>query len=425
MPSIVTVKRLVKRVIVANLATNKKDLYLTPLISGKHGIGKSQIIKSIAEEIGGKCFTIEGGTLKEGEITGIPYQYMDNENNIHFRFLPYYVIEKIQQMEEYYEINNLNGECYKLTPQEKINKILNKEITPVIIFIDEINRTDNAVYRELMNILLTRVVNGYELPWWVFFVAAMNPSSDDSLYQTNEMDPAQLDRFFKITAKENLQEWVDYAKNTAMDTTLIEFIKSNGSFLSAENEQLEDVDEGSPSPRGWDMIDTIIKARKITACFFDKKELQQMNKDIRILIEAKVGRQIALMYFKFLDQIKLYLLDEFLEDDAELSNFVQLKSQITTAGYAVLVNEITAYLVGNINVIKNDLNKYEILVLKINTLLRNLDKSSALLFIQNAINQKVDDNNLLFISIKEVFDEELLEMLNLTMNSIYKLQKEQ
>ena len=110
MPSIVTVKRLVKRVIVANLATNKRDLYLTPLISGKHGIGKSQIIKSIADDLDGICYTIEGGTLKEGEITGIPYQYSDEEGIIHFRFLPYYVIEKIQE---------LNSE---LSKNERINK---------------------------------------------------------------------------------------------------------------------------------------------------------------------------------------------------------------------------------------------------------------------------------------------------------------
>lgn len=422
MPSIVTVKRLVKRVIVSNLATEKIDLYLTPLISGKHGIGKSQIIKSIAKEIDGICYTIEGGTLKEGEITGIPYQYSDEEGNIHFRFLPYYVIENIQKLEKDYETSHLKLD--NLSSIEKIDAILSKKVKPVIVFIDEINRTDNAVYKELMNILLTRIVNGYKLPWWVFFVAAMNPSNDDSSYQTNEMDPAQLDRFFKISAKENLQEWVTYAKNTEMDSTILEFVKTNGDFLSAPDEGLVDDEEGTPSPRGWDMIDTIVKARNITKPFFSDAEQSQMMKDIKTLIEVKVGKKIALMYFKFLSQVQMYLLDEFLSDDDTLSNFLALKPKLTTAAFAVLINDITNYLKNNIVNLKLDTNEFNKMVSKLNCLLKNIDKSTALLFIQNVINEKDINNAVLFPQLKEVFDAELLEMLNVTMNSLSKLKKE-
>ena len=89
-------KRLIKRVLLANIVSVKKDLAITPLISGKHGIGKSQMIKSVADDLGGVCITVEGGTLKEGEITGLPYQYKDESGNTRFRFLPYYAVERIQ-----------------------------------------------------------------------------------------------------------------------------------------------------------------------------------------------------------------------------------------------------------------------------------------------------------------------------------------
>ena len=59
-----------------------------------------RMIKSIANDLGGVCITIEGGTLKEGEITGLPYQYKDENGNIKFRFLPYYAIERIQNEEK-------------------------------------------------------------------------------------------------------------------------------------------------------------------------------------------------------------------------------------------------------------------------------------------------------------------------------------
>ena len=85
MISINEAKRLIKRALLANLTTKKRDLAITPLVSGKHGIGKSQMVKSIAHDLGGVCITIEGGTLKEGEITGLPYQYKDENGQIRFR----------------------------------------------------------------------------------------------------------------------------------------------------------------------------------------------------------------------------------------------------------------------------------------------------------------------------------------------------
>ena len=67
MISINEAKRLIKRALLANIVCEKPNLAITPLVSGKHGIGKSAMIKSIAEDLGGTCITIEGGTLKEGD----------------------------------------------------------------------------------------------------------------------------------------------------------------------------------------------------------------------------------------------------------------------------------------------------------------------------------------------------------------------
>ena len=156
-------KRLVKRTMLANIATDKKNLAITPLISGKHGIGKSQMIKSIADDIGGVCITVEGGTLKEGEITGLPYQYKDEKGVIRFRFLPYYAIERIQNEEKRLfeekngQLNNvdlLKGDENRysmndLSCEEKIELLKSKKIKPVIIFIDEINRTEHIISRKM------------------------------------------------------------------------------------------------------------------------------------------------------------------------------------------------------------------------------------------------------------------------------------
>ena len=230
MISVNNAKRLIKRAILANVATDKKDLFITPLISGKHGIGKSAIVKSVAEDLGGTCITIEGGTLKEGEITGLPYQYEDAQGAIKFRFLPHYAVDRIQAKEcQIFEemgaelgaaasaADVLDGDENRyalngIPAQKRIELLQSGRIKPVIVFIDEVNRTENTVYKELMNILLTKTVNGYRFPWWVFFVGAMNPSTQNSAYATNEMDPAQLDRFLKLKVDSKPGEWIRYGR---------------------------------------------------------------------------------------------------------------------------------------------------------------------------------------------------------------------
>ena len=101
MASIKDAIRICKRIMLTNLLTNDYSIALTPLLSGKHGIGKSQVAKSIAKDINGTAMIIEGGTLKEGEITGIPYQCKNESGEIEFRFLPYYIVQRIQKAEKF------------------------------------------------------------------------------------------------------------------------------------------------------------------------------------------------------------------------------------------------------------------------------------------------------------------------------------
>ena len=122
-------KRLIKRALLSNVVSDKKDLAITPLISGKHGIGKSQMIKSVADDLGGVCITIEGGTLKEGEITGLPYQYRDGNGNVRFRFLPYYDVERVQNAQKrLFELSGKVSEDNALDGDE--NRYALEEVTP-------------------------------------------------------------------------------------------------------------------------------------------------------------------------------------------------------------------------------------------------------------------------------------------------------
>ena len=424
MASINDAKRICKRIILSNLLTNDYSIAVTPLLSGRHGIGKSQVAKAIAEELGGICITIEGGTLKEGEITGIPYQYRNETGDIEFRFLPYYAVQRIQAAEKALcestaeaddIISILKGtenrySADDLTFNEKVSLLRSGTVKPVILFFDEINRTDMAVFRELMNIILTRTVNGYRFPWWVFIIAAMNPSSQDSMYATNEMDPAQLDRFIKLRVQADAAEWLDHAIDNDFDRTIVEFIANHREALLNSGGGFDDTDNPTPSPRGWNMVDIILKGRGKVDCFFSPSELTYTEKDIKTIISAKVGSDAAAMYFASLkENTKLITAEDLfanLKGDMPAALSVQISEQ-STARNAVTTRSIIKYLRENAHGLIRA-GAWEKVKERVTVYLKLIDDSSKLLFLSSIA---AADNEELFDFISDVINDDLMEIL--------------
>ncbi len=430
MISINEAKRLVKRVILSNIVCDKPNLAITPLVSGKHGIGKSAMIKSIAKDLGGVCITVEGGTLKEGEITGLPYQYKDEDGKTKFRFLPYYAVERIQNEEKrifelaggHADESALSGDENRyamndLSPVERLDALKSGRVRPVIIFIDEINRTENTVYKELMNILLTRSVNGYQFPWWVLFVGAMNPSTQNSIYATNEMDPAQLDRFIKIKVGDSTPEWLKFGKETGISQDILNFIKDNPKCLSADAKDLTDEEKPTPSPRGWDMVDTLLKAEPLLRDFFTDKENdpKTAEKDMKNLVTAKLGASVATMFFASLvSQARAIMPEEIFADDDNLTTNKLALERLSAAKKVQTCDLMLAFLKENIEFLMLDKTGFEKMKKQLTVFVRTLDSSTRLLFAQNLAATNTDDGNSLIELLFDVFEKDLIRILDLS-----------
>ena len=431
MISVNEAKRLIKRTLLANIVSDKPNLALTPLVSGKHGIGKSAMIKSIADDLGGVCITIEGGTLKEGEITGLPYQYKDDNGATKFRFLPYYAVERIQNEEKRIfetqggvlsDSSALVGDENRyakndLTVEERIQAIKTNKIKPVIIFIDEINRTENSVYKELMNILLTRSVNGYQFPWWVLFVGAMNPSTQNSVYATNEMDPAQLDRFLKIKVGDNSSEWLKFGKATGISPQILSFIKDNPKCLSSTAKELDDEEKPTPSPRGWDMVDTLMKSEPLLRAFFTDKENDPkiVEKDLKTLISAKLGGSVATMFFASLvSQTRALMPEEIIADDENLTQCKPALEKLSAAKKVQTCDLMLDFLKENVEFMMLDKANFDKFKKQLSVLVKTLDSSTRLLFAQNIAATSTEDGNSLIELLFDVFESDLISMLDLS-----------
>lgn len=431
MISVNNAARLIKRAILANIATDKENVAITPLISGKHGIGKSAIVKTVAKDLGGTCVTIEGGTLKEGEITGLPYQYENTQGEAQFKFLPYYAVERIQEQEKLLfeqagktieENDVLSGTENRyaqndLAPQEKIDLLLSGKVKPVIIFVDEINRTENTVYKELMNILLTKTVNGYQFPWWVFFVGAMNPSTQNSVYATNEMDPAQLDRFLKLKVTSNTSEWIRYGKKAGISPAILQFIKENPKCLSESAAELDDEEKPTPSPRGWDMVDTILSSEPLLQPFFTAKENSEnvVAKDMKELVSAKLGGTVATMYFASLvENVNAFTAEEVFADDEKLSTVAPAMKKMPVAKRVQTCDAVLGFLEENLDFLILDTKGFSKMKQQLSTLISVLDASTKLLFAQKIVAGKTAGGDGLIEVLFDVFEQDLLEMLDLS-----------
>ena len=431
MISVNNAARLIKRAILANIATEKENVAITPLISGKHGIGKSAIVKTVAKDLGGTCITIEGGTLKEGEITGLPYQYENAQGEAQFKFLPYYAVERIQEQEKLLfeqagktveENDVLSGTENRyaqndLAPQEKIDLLLSGKVKPVIIFVDEINRTENTVYKELMNILLTKTVNGYQFPWWVFFVGAMNPSTQNSVYATNEMDPAQLDRFLKLKVTSNTSEWIRYGKKAGISPAILQFIKENPKCLSESAAELDDEEKPTPSPRGWDMVDTILSSEPLLQPFFTAKENSEnvAAKDMKELVAAKLGGTVATMYFASLvENVNAFTAEEVFADDEKLSTVAPAMKKMPVAKRVQTCDAVLGFLEENLDFLILDKKGFSKMKQQLSTLISVLDASTKLLFAQKIAAGKTAGGDDLIEVLFDVFEQDLLEMLDLS-----------
>lgn len=257
-----------------------------PLLVGESGIGKTALIKQLADAYGYYYINIDGNLLKEGEIGGLP------------SVEKYYVnigektVERIKtSYAAYFKFAYIDGILEK-NPDSKI-----------LLFIDEINRCEHSVQQEIMNVILNREINGYKLQDNVVVVAAMNPSNkydefQDSEYQVIDMDPAQEDRFVWIYMESDVNEWLNWGmklKNgePRIHDDVINFIASFPEYLHVPDSK----ESIKPTPRSWVRVSNIYKE------YIKENESLPLN-ILYNVVKGNVGAAIAQDFLNYIEENK-------------------------------------------------------------------------------------------------------------------------
>lgn len=208
-------------------------LELTPpdqnvMLVGRHGIGKSQII---AEFYGARGLPVVpfflGQMSDPGDLIGLMHK---DESTGRSEFLPPF----------WWPVDE----------------------SPVVLFLDELNRARPEVLQSVMELALNKTLAGKRLPAGSVIVSAVNEGDE---YQLTDLDPALVSRFNLYEFAPTVEDWVAWAARHQIDDRIVSFIQRQPQFLDGEGVQSTDpVDAAmsgltkTPDRRGWARVSAII-----------------------------------------------------------------------------------------------------------------------------------------------------------------------
>jgi hypothetical protein len=192
---------------------------------GPPGIGKSDIVKQIGEEIGAHVIDVRLSLWEPTDIKGIPY-FDSNENKMVWA-----------------------------PPIELPDEEIATKYEKIILFMDEMNSAPPAVQAAAYQLVLNRRVGTYVLPKNVVLVAAGNREGDKGV--TYRMPAPLSNRFIHLEMKVDWEDYSFWATENRIHKDVV-------GYLTFSKKDLYDFDPKSASrsfatPRSWTFVSELLE----------------------------------------------------------------------------------------------------------------------------------------------------------------------
>lgn len=213
-------------------AASKPNEVPSLMLWGPPGIGKSQIFRTIAKNLGKQ-------TGKTVNITDVRLLLF---NPVDLRGIP--TADAKKELAIW-----LKPQIFQMDPS---NEIIN------ILILDEISAAPLSVQAAAYQITLDRIIGEHKLPENCIVVAAGNRVTDKSV--SYKMPKALANRMTHIEMKCDVDDWKKWAIPFGIDSKIIGYINFKNSALFQFDPSNDDV--AYPTPRSWEMVDKYLKRLK-------------------------------------------------------------------------------------------------------------------------------------------------------------------
>lgn len=225
---------------------NKRPVFLW----GPPGIGKSELIQGLTEELGGACIDLRLGQCEPTDLRGIPY--FDRDKGV-MNWAP---------------------------PIELPSEEFAKQYPIVVLFLDEMNSAAPAVQGAAYQLILNRQVGTYKLPDNVVMVAAGNRESDKGV--SYRMPSPLANRFVHLEVRQDFDSWFNWAVSKNIHKDVV-------GYISFAKQDLFDFDPKSASrsfatPRTWTFVSDFLYDEDAT------------DAELTDLIAGTVGEGLAVKF---------------------------------------------------------------------------------------------------------------------------------
>ena len=244
------------------------------LLRGRHGIGKSCVVYQTAAELGLPVVERRASQMTEGDLVGLPV---------------------------------IDGECTKFNPPDWFKEACT---SPVVLFLDEVDRATIEVRQGIFELTDSRKLNGHVLHPNTLVFAAVNGGEHGEQYQVGEMDPAELDRWTVFDVEPTVEDWLTWAKEK-VNKVIWDFINQNRAHLEHVGEF--EPNKVYPSRRSWDRLNECLEA----AAFLSDENRKESLGMIYELTTAFVGFEAAVAFRDFAQNYESQVLIEDILDNGQ------------------------------------------------------------------------------------------------------------
>lgn len=217
---------------------------------GPPGVGKSDIIAQLTEELGGHMIDLRLGQMEPTDLRGIPFYNKDS------------------------------GKMDWAEPVDLPSKELAEQFPIITLFLDEMNVAAPAVQAAAYQLILNRRLGKYFLPDNVVIVAAGNRESDKGV--TFRMPSPLANRFVHLEVRQDYDAWVEWAVKNRIHKDVV-------GYIGFAKNDLFDFDPRSSSrafatPRSWSFVSQFLYDNDIS------------EDELTDLISGTIGEGLAVKF---------------------------------------------------------------------------------------------------------------------------------